>query len=84
MKINHRVLTVVAVRSGVAGSTRTRVPVDTVVTRSAILTHTRTAVVNVCQSHKNPFISENNKSSYFILITLRPLCRYIIIIIIRS
>ena len=46
------VLTSVAVRSGVAGSTRTRVAVDTVVTRSAILTCTRTAVVNVCQKVK--------------------------------
>ena len=47
------VLTGVAVRTGVAGSTRTRVGVDTVVTRSAILTYTRTAVVNVCQQAKS-------------------------------
>ena len=51
-EIYHKVLTGVTVRSGVAGSTRTRVAVDTVVTRSAILTYTRTAVVNVCQSHE--------------------------------
>ena len=50
--ITLNVLTVVAVWSGVAGSTRTRVAVDTVVTRSAILTRIRTAVVNVCQIHE--------------------------------